>query len=999
MIDRLNSPRPGDKSKKWLFTRILDPDVCRVDNCARFMRLHGEDDIDIRDIDALSGRIMRRDEYPFQELGSAETELCWTDNTYDPPDGVTEPYSAQVFCDVCTDFYDWGDPVPSTCHIGDARTEDVPGYQRWYRNEDQKDADRDGIGDVCTPVVILSNLEQDHAVRRRWSGTWDTREAWEAFAASADIDWSRPDDPRELPSGLPIRNWDDWGTSPIEMDFPRLCGIECGAARGCKVRKYQAVPEQRFSFDVAGFSDEGSVVTTLGACACERASDSQCYDSAGRCWRPEDDGWRTDPVTYEMDAGDSEFDLITLRTRYPGYRHFANRTPALYGRKEVAQPCQPHVTLHPWFDPGLVIDLGWDENAASIGDGCQEMSMIFEASDRRELTWGYIHQVEPDPLLDCMSGPTPSACWDAWDRSFPQGKGEQLWMDARTTAMRVGIEAVGPELRRHWLRQWHTPIYPRDPEEYPDDPIEGSTRDRDRPVAEPPPEGEPYPYPDPETRGFGRSETTGEVGLVYFEPICGDLEPMGFYEVDGPAPWTWEDGASPDEAADSGPVARVIVKSDRTAVTIESAQVSKGSGEVFPRSATYELAEPVFPDRAFAMLRLVLNRRTAATLFGFAGSGSTAVVDLVVGGTDAAGRPSGDVWISRGWERVARFERLLPGSGPPAIIAADKPPPDAPFGLAAPRVVVDTNRNRLLIVGGRTVGGVPLDRIMVFDLATRSWTTSAGKGSASVPLPPDAALGELAVDHGRRRAYLVGTGPGGPAVYEIQFGLPEPYLRRIPTTGPRPAPRTGAAVTYADRLGRVLLFGGALDTKPAGVEEPAGAAGGPVVDAAAGAATFLGDVWGFDPEAGSWSLLRTDAGRDVARADATLLAGGHGDAYVVGGRNGLGVLPMDRAFRVDLLDSANAGWRTTNIAEARLLEVDGVPHQTSWRPGDPVLYALTGGDLRFDLTTPVQRKLAAAPNALGMTIASATSRAAKSVNLADVTAVPPSRWCRASRTT
>ncbi|MBI5501905.1 MAG: hypothetical protein HY907_16800 [Deltaproteobacteria bacterium] len=958
----------GEKRRQ--LERNLDPQMCQVDNCIRFTRLHGPLAVGVDDIDPLSYHVLQDDQYLGEELGTMATDFCWTENTHElAGDGPTAVYNTQLRCDFCDAV-----PVPSPGQC--RRDEDpdpytAPGYAAWYRNEDQLDVNRDGIGDMCSSWVELVDMQQKHLVQESSEGVWPTEPEWRSYITAVDStgsptalawrtethDGVRMDVPYDLATGLPIRWYEeDWrlptrgtvsgpgGGSSDELT--EICRSKivhdpegratevavCGAGEPCEVHKSIASNMQQLSFDVSGFSLE-PVETTIGACACAFETFERCYDPEAdpddRCWRPEDADWETDRVSYDALVVAAEFLPDTVRSRYAGFRLYGNRD-ATWATRVIAEPCQ-HLVVRTGglYGGGPDIHIGW-ATEDPLDDGCQEIRMPFHGGDRRVLTWSYPGQVEPGP-------------------TGPLGTGDQHWMDGYTTAMRVGIRKELPDpgdpAAKYWRRQFHTPVYgPETP-----------GIDDDEPFAE----------------TWFRPTTRGRSGFVVFAPDCRPAR-LDDDDIVDDSGLDWPGDSSTDKA-----VVRVQVKeaTDKAEATLEYARVMSGSGEVALTSSTYTLGATGFPSRDFATARLNLDREVAAALFDYSGTEPSVSVDIVVGGTDALGQPVGGVWASRSWDETPRFDRLDPGGPPkPPASASDatKPPPSASPAIADPRLFVDLARRRLLILGGVMPGGVPLGQILVFDLATRTWTTGAVGIGKSVGIPPGASTGDFAVDRGGRRAFLVASGGSAVRVFELDLSLSVPLVREIAIAGSGPAPRQGAAVTYSSRLHQVLLFGGAAGAIIGTGPVAAGAATEP--GAPGGGGTVLGDVWGLEPRTGIWTLLRPDGGLGIARQDAKLFAGRNGEAYVLGGKDATGPLPVDRAVQIDLLDSQAASWRTTNSATPRLLVVDGPPQHGYWRPGDPPTYSLVGHDLQRDLSHPAQLVLEADPTLLQVTAVSSTSK-------------------------
>ena len=958
--DAWNSMLNDVKFKKEQLYRNLEPELCRVDNCIRFMRLNGPFDLEPNDLDPLSRRVMVEDQYPGLELGTNRSGWCWTENLHSVAgDSTDEPHSTQIYCDICEHFEE---PTPAQCREDDDPDETSFGYGKWYRNESQLDTNRDGIGDKCSAWVELVDLEQDHVTQRLWTGHWTSSGSWGTDAMrDGFVDWTAPEDPRDPETGLPVRNDQDWSTAPEDaVALAGLCERCTEEGLSCEVRKYRIWPKQELEFRVSGSSGD-PVPSTLGACACESPDQASCYGIDRRCWRPLDDLWKTEPDEYLVQVNEREFDDITNRTRYPGFRLYGNRTPEMYGRLEITQPCQPRTRLAAGgpFGWRFFVEYGWDRNPIAAADGCQEIALLFEEGEYRRLEWGYHAQVEPDRReLEALGG------FFDWSRN---PRGEQFWMgDAAglsyTTAMRVGILGTpDPDLptRKYWQRQWHTPTYGSVAE---GDPPEGSVADRDRPV--------------PDTM-FGLAPD-GEVGLVTYVPTCGGPIWPVIDIVDGPVP-EWPGDIRSIPASDREAVVAVaerISADGRASVVLDVAEVTIGTGEVDRRQEKFELPAPGFPVRDFARARLLLDAAKAGAFFGYTGQKQTAEVTLLVGGRDASGIASTDVWISRGWDAVPAFEKLEATSGPPPNV--DRGAASSPSNLPSfvrPRLWFDASRTRLLVLAGRTADDMPLDRVWSFDLGTRRWSTSVGVGGQAVPIPASAALGQLARDPGGGRAYLVAPGENGMRVFGIRPGDAAPAFEEvIAAVGARPAPRNDAAVAYSQRLGQVLLFGGSLLGPGIVVGEDAtsGAAGAATLGDPAG---FLGDLWGFDPRKGVWTLLRPDAGPGIARAGAALVVGSGEKAYVLGGRNAWGSLPVDRSLGVDLRAANDQGWTLTEPNAPRLLMVDGAAQHGAWRPGDMESFVLVGNDLRADQSAPVQVVLEADGGQLGFVVQSPTSRA------------------------
>ncbi|MBI5489319.1 MAG: hypothetical protein HY905_18440 [Deltaproteobacteria bacterium] len=950
--------------RKDAFRTSMNPDVCHVDNCIRFTRLHGPEataaEQQREDIDPLSYFVMGGDQLPPYELGSRTTGLCWTENKHTdfPLDDELNSLSTQLYCDICDGLEAGVDPLPGQCVEDAVGSPYADGYLQWYKNERQGDADHDGIGDMCSAAISMT-LEQDHDVQRRWDGIWDSNDQWVAYITESTgvnvVDWRRGR-PYDHATDLPIRWAHDWSAAPAAVsDLAELCEHSehgCGSADECAgVKKLIISPQQVLEMQVAGMS-LGGIPTTIGPCACAEPDQDSCYaDGTVRCWRPVDQDWYTDRSSYVETSRRSESLAGTSRSRYAGFRRFANRGGDTWVRQTITEPCQPrHEYRDGWVStpdgpvPRIVV-VGWDLNPMSIGDGCDELKMTFNDGEVRRLDWSYRGQVEPNP-------------------TFASPLGDQFWMQGFTTAMRVGVEkreeGSGPAARIYWDHQFHTPVYPR--ADHDGDPFDGTSGDRDRPASE----------------DWFESDGT-LAGLVVYEPLC---RAIGTEDVPTAGPdEPWPGGCGGKKKISAG--VAVTNSGDSPNVRMEAARVATGSGEAIQETATYKLGAANFPQRDFAIGTIELDGALAATYFGYSGGAATVTVKIVVGGVDEAGQPLGGVWISRSWDPTLRFDPVV--GKPPAITEDElpgslgldptKPPPASGPAIAKPHLVVDLPRHRLLILGGQTAGGGYLGRILAFDLAGKTWSTAGGAiGKGSGSLPREASLGQLAVDPANSRAFLVATAGGGVRVFEVDYDQTVPAVRELVGTGTAPAPRFGAAVAYSARIGRIVLFGGAAGVQkgPESVIATASSSESTVV----GGTPYgiMGDLWAFDPAAAVWTLIRAHAGRGIARTGAAMVADEAGFANVLGGKDEDGPIPMDRAIRTSLLPNGGQTWQTTNSVQPRTLQVDGAPFHGVWRPADPPFLALLGRDLQVELAKAAQVVLDADPNLLELAATSSTSR-------------------------
>ncbi len=852
------------------FERVLEgPDVCKVDNCIRFARLEPSPGPGYENLDPLSKWIMDEDDWwsnIYDEwlcpIGwdNEDSFGCWTENHTN--NGVE---IGKTLLECCAMVEDQGYQV----WIPVENPMDAPGYVELFINpgepcnhltdcdpySGQLDSNHDGIGDQCSAWVEIENMEQDRDVRSDVFGQWDSAWAWDQYLhpvgylgqTTPPVEWTA-DGPIDVETGLPVRRAGDIETPVTQDDLDSLCGF-CDQ---CEVQKKIVRASQRLDFDITGFSIDPEP-TTIGACACFDDGVSSCYEGdSAYCWRPFDGQWETDPSGYVDTAELSEFFQGTSRPRYAGFRRFGNRDAA-WGNQEITPVCSASSDV--WTQVGDstlgLVGEGWDENASPAADGCQEIAMQFNDGQHRRLNWRYVGQVEPDP-----DDP-------GYDAAFWQAnpKGDQLWMDGHTTAMRVGTRKFYNEFeqRDYWHRQWHTPEY---------------YTNQDEPIHE---------------DVFG-----GYDGVVFYEHICNDQ--IDVNEGLFVPTWPWE-----EVAQQVHPIHRVIDRvdqRDRGFVDLSVLEVMTGSGQLSRTTTRYAVIGAGFPVSGFGAVRLVVDKTSARDLFGYDGAETSLDIDLIIGGRLADGSLSSGVWLVSESGRTDTIRRIDGGGG---------------IGMERPQILVDTDNERLLVVGAMTDDGA-LTSVREFDLATLAWSTAVDPAGEAIEIPATARMGRLVADTGIGAGYIVSSDTAPVTVHSVELKSGVPTFRELVAVGDRPGARAGAALALDKRSTRVLLFGG--ESREA----------------------LLGDLWAFDPRGGKWSQLR-DSDISNARSDALLLSGRDGTLALLGGASKSGALPLETLLELDLSD-VDAGWKPAAQAERRMLLASGAPQSGVYREGAPVTYNL-----------------------------------------------------------
>lgn len=889
--------------------RSLDPEACKVDNCARFTKLSAGS------VAPLSGFILENDgDLP---EGTEKTKRCMTPNL-DPGDGSTE----------------------LACAYDDDSSLASEGYDQWFRNGYvapgekgwgfQADFNHDGIGDRCSDMVDVENLVQEHNWIGSTADVWYTAAAWNDYAGSSAfiLPASETQPVKDALTGFGVKANGLSGGFLTSGEFSTLC--DCADGLHCEVRKVTLLASQRLSFDMVGMTT-APVRTTMGACSCAIPEESECWSDLGfKCGFPEDRGWDTpdedDLYEYEAAARTVEYFGSAMRPRYPGFRYEANRTaPASAGDpvdpiveywsgKKSASVCRNvgsffdsffdslggH-TYNPMWEllPQLALGASsWDEEKgrhAADGvprTGCQEISMTYGVGEHRSLAWRHLGQQEPndDDPYDAVV---------EWDHKWHLGHKTRMRLAVkpypRATANACGADGDCPSAdyrcwdglcvdvvhddentylgRDEWYRQWHSgvPVAPWGEGAWPEE-----LGEQDRP--------------------FTEAQLGSREGVVLLTQECVAGPPAVADGILVDEFWMYDGcpGLSTcSPAADATFLSRVAVAGGAVGATEHAISRRDGRLETGPWTARVAGGAAGFPVAGFGMARL----HTASP------DGGGRVLDVVVGGTLSDGRPSAAVWIRDGATEAGSFVRHeAPG---PALVA--------------PRLFANFSDGRFFVLGDAATGRA-WELAGLYEGRPRWVGTWAGRPNG---LAIDAQA--AAVDPQRGRAYLLSSSGGalGISVFHVAGG--EPAVDAIPTAGAAPAARRGMATAFQAEEGRVFVYGG--------------------VDAQG---RRLHDLWSFDTARRSWTRLAAGTGDLPARVGAAMLAGSGGTLFLTGGADAFG--PATRPV-VWALDTAAAApvWRVRSVGAPRQLLVGARPLRDTYRAGEPAVF-------RLDLLAPPGRR-------------------------------------------
>jgi hypothetical protein len=163
------------------------------------------------------------------------------------------------------------------------------------------------------------------------------------------------------------------------------------------------------------------------------------------------------------------------------------------------------------------------------------------------------------------------------------------------------------------------------------------------------------------------------------------------------------------------------------------------------------------------------------------------------GGQDRQDQYHAELWrgvLDRGGEEpVYRFARVSTGSGPTPRAGA--------------LLLADVERQRLVLIGGRSAQGLMADA-WVFDVRSRQWTP------VSLPPPSELGLEAAAWDVAGGAAYLYG-GRGQDGIAQTLWRLDLETLSFEPLVEAQesgPGPRLGASVTVSPHDQALFLYGG-----------------------------------------------------------------------------------------------------------------------------------------------------------------------------------------------
>lgn len=867
------------------------PEICKVDNCARFTRFNPNisDSWNSGDADPLSESIMLNDEYDNESYIEPACPIdfgydsfgCWTQNHED----TNEVSFTNINC--CT----WDSGELHWVSVQPENWDDAPGYTEFYHNpgkpmnsfissvygegtfEDsgQLDSNHDGIGDQCSAWVEINHMEQKQSVLTDVSGHWDESE-WPNYYNS-DIVCMFGVVPYDASTGLPVRrNIYPYNQTPTCDELQNLCvGYNPVMFDGCSIQKKVVRASQKLEFDVSGFNiGDPATPTTIGACTCASSSDDSCYDVDLDCYRPTDNDWENPGSDYEERARDAEY--RGNRPRYSGFRRYGNRDAEW--QEQIITPACSKKTMFgglPYYfgetigdTTSLLYSYGWDENPVQVADGCQEIGMKFINGQHKSLRWRYIGQVEPDPSdssFDWVNNPN----------------GEQLWMDGNTTAMRVGLlKEVNPvDELTYWLRQWHTPEYPE----------EETEQDRDRPI-----KGSDF--------GDGNHD-----GVVIYEE---KLSPSTFIVSVEVYPWDeigyvdgnpWEGTVRPGETQ----IVDIVYPQNKD-IVFEKIDIDHGSGEIARVKDKSILSTSDFPVKEFGYVSLTLSSEEAQKWFSYTGRETPVTVDIVFGGKNQNDSFVSNVLVRKSWSDDNSFRPLALKSS---------------FEIASPKPYFDRQTGQLYVLGGEIPNG-SLHNIEALDFASGTWVDAWQNAEHGVAIESGMTTGSYAIDMSGKKAYVVETETNSILLHLFKATTEGPTITTSLISGGNFGARRNSAATYSGRLGGILIYGGYNPFSQ----------------------TFMNDLWLLKPESRSLRQLTGEsATQQAGRQYSKLVAGNTGKIFLVGGQTQFGQISEDYALEFDPASAEN-GWQIAGMTEECSLFADGTPQRGVFIPGEPNVYRL-----------------------------------------------------------
>jgi hypothetical protein len=154
------------------------------------------------------------------------------------------------------------------------------------------------------------------------------------------------------------------------------------------------------------------------------------------------------------------------------------------------------------------------------------------------------------------------------------------------------------------------------------------------------------------------------------------------------------------------------------------------------------------------------------------------------------------------------------------VVSGQRPPVELPV-LRSEMLVLDANRDRVILTGGASAHALDLD--------TNGWTLLMPSG----PIPPSRDLGCVEFDPDRERLIIYGGRTGAPALLDDTWILtitPGAYAWTQATPAISPGARAQHTSAFDSLRGRMVIFGGLIFPLP--IPEPNHAT--------------LNDLWAFD---------------------------------------------------------------------------------------------------------------------------------------------------------
>ena len=199
------------------------------------------------------------------------------------------------------------------------------------------------------------------------------------------------------------------------------------------------------------------------------------------------------------------------------------------------------------------------------------------------------------------------------------------------------------------------------------------------------------------------------------------------------------------------------------------------------------------------------------------------------------------------------------GCSEPAVTSGQwvmqTPPAPMPSSRIAHSLVYDSSGGKAIMFGGvyaQPLGGPGscLGDTWIYDAAADAWADAEPSGSRPCP-----RYGQSMVyDSGRALVFMFGgTGETGELLNDLwEYDPTANTWTELKPAGSRPSGREGQSMVWDSHAGRVLLFGGWVESDSA-------------------VSSFENDLWEYDPIANTWTELEPTDSRPPGRAQQSMI--------------------------------------------------------------------------------------------------------------------------------